>query len=979
MIPIIIFLLSIGLQLTAAVVALLLIRTTGRKLAWILIALAMVLMASRRIVTFISLLSAGKEITFTIPELIALVISILMLLGVLRIGKYFRSIRLAEERFKQALSLQIAIVESTADGILVVDKQGKIASFNKKFLEFWSIPDSVIASRDDNQALNFVLQQLKDPSGFISKVRELYSQPEAESFDTLEFRDGRTLERYSKPQKIDGNTVGRVWSFRDITERKKAEEFLQESEERFRKLSDSTIEGIVIHEKGIIVDANQSYARMFGYEISEVIGKNTQEFVAPEFREIVLEKVITESEEPYEAVGLKKDGTTIIVEVIGKSITYHGRRMRVAVLRDITERKKAEEERAFLANITENATDAIVGLDLDTNIVSWNRGAERILGYSAEEVLGRPWNILVPEEALEACRERFKKVIIEEFVETVETVRVAKFGGRFPTEMTLTMLNDKGGNHIGYVTISRDITGRKRIENSLRESEEKYRDLIESANDLIQSVDADMKFLFVNKKWKDVLGYSDEEIKSLTLTDIIRKDTIPHCMEIFKEVFEGKAIQNIEAVFVSKNGREIFLEGNVDAYIKDGKFVSTRGIFRDVTERKKLEEQLRHAQKMQAIGQLAGGIAHEFNNILTTIIGYGDMLLMRMREDDPLRHNVEQILASSERAASLTQGLLTYSRKQATMLKAVSLNEIIRKTEGLLMKVIGEDIELRTVITGEDLTVMADRGQIEQVLVNLATNAKDAMPDGGVLTIEIGKVRDIDKRTLSEERIVSNLKNQGTEIEEGFAGIFITDTGTGIDKDTRERIFEPFFTTKDIGKGTGLGLAVVYGIIKQHDGYIYVYSEPGKGTTFKIYLPIIKSKVEEEAEPSAISLPVGGSEMILIAEDDKALRTLIKTVLNEFGYKVIDAVDGEDAIEKFIQNKDEIDLAILDVIMPKKNGKEVYEEIKKIRPDIKTIFASGYTADIIQRKGIIEEGVDFILKPVSPKDLLKKVREVLDR
>ncbi|MBI5198515.1 MAG: PAS domain S-box protein [Nitrospirae bacterium] len=964
MIPIIIFLLSIGLQLTAAVVALLLIRTTGRKLAWILIALAMVLMASRRIVTFISLLSAGKEITFTIPELIALVVSILMLFGVLRIGKYFRSIRLAEEKFR-------ILSDSTTEGI-AIHEEGKILLVNRSFARMFGYELSEVIGRN---ALELAAPESRD---LVSQnILSGYDEP----YNAVGLRkDGTTFiaEIIGKNMQYQDRPV-RITIIRDITERKEAEKFLQESEERFRKLSDFAIEGIVIHEKGIIVDANQSYAMMFGYELSEVIGKNTQEFVAPEFREIVLEKVITEYEKPYEAIGLKKDGTTIIVEVIGKSITYHGRRMRVAVLWDITERKKTEEERAFLANITENASDAIVGLDLDTKIVSWSRGAERIFGYSAEEVVGRSWSMLVPEEALEACRERFKKVIIEGFVETVETVRIAKFGRRFPSEMTLTILNDKSGNHIGYVSITRDITERKRIEKSLKESEEKYRDLIESANDLIQSVDADMRFLFVNKKWKDVLGYSDEEIRNLVLTDIIKRDTIPHCMEAFKKVIDGYAVQNIEAVFVSKNGNEIFVEGNVDVYIKDGKFVSTRGIFRDVTERRKLEEQLRHAQKMQAIGQLAGGIAHEFNNILTTIVGYGDMLLMKMREGDPLRHNVEQILASSERAANLTQGLLTYSRKQATMLKPVSLNDIIRKTEGLLMKVISEDIELRTVITGKDLTVMADRSQIEQVLVNLATNAKDAMPDGGILTIEIHRIKDLDIRTFSEKRIVSNLKDQRTEIEEGFAGIFVTDTGTGIDKDTKERIFEPFFTTKDIGKGTGLGLAVVYGIIKQHDGYIYVYSEPGKGTTFKMYLPIIKSKVEEETEPSAISLPAGGSEMVLIAEDDKALRTLIKTVLNEFGYKVIDAVDGEDAIEKFIQNKDEIELAILDVIMPKKNGKEVYEEIKKIRPDIKTIFASGYTADIIQKKGVIEEGMDFILKPVSPKNLLKKVREVLDR
>ncbi|MEW6739751.1 MAG: ATP-binding protein [Nitrospirota bacterium] len=398
-------------------------------------------------------------------------------------------------------------------------------------------------------------------------------------------------------------------------------------------------------------------------------------------------------------------------------------------------------------------------------------------------------------------------------------------------------------------------------------------------------------------------------------------------------------------------------------------------ILLDVTDRKRAEDesailkaQLGQAQKMEAIGRLAGGIAHDFNNILTAIIGYGSLLKTNMDREDPLVAYVEQILSSSERAANLTQQLLAFSRKQIISPKPVNLNEVIKRTEKLLLRLIGEDIELKTILADKDLTAMADSGQIEQVLMNLATNARDAMPHGGLLTIETELV-ELDKEYI---------KTHAVETPGIYARISVTDTGIGMDEKTRERIFEPFFTTKEFGKGTGLGLAIVYGIIKQHNGYINVYSEPGKGTTFRIYIPLIKPEFKE-AESIVLPAPKGGTETILAAEDDAEVRRLTKEVLENFGYKVIEAVNGVDAINKFIENKDRIQFLLFDLIMPKKNGKEAYEEIRKIMPDIKVLFTSGYPADIIHEKGVLEEGINFISKPVSPDDLLRKVREVLDK
>lgn len=384
-------------------------------------------------------------------------------------------------------------------------------------------------------------------------------------------------------------------------------------------------------------------------------------------------------------------------------------------------------------------------------------------------------------------------------------------------------------------------------------------------------------------------------------------------------------------------------------------------------EKDKLHVQLLQSQKMEAVGQLAGGIAHDFNNILTAMMGYGQMLKMKMKEDDPLKSYADDIISLSHDAANLTQSLLAFSRKQIMKPKPVSLNEIVSKMEYLLAKILKEDIQLRTVLSREDLIVMADKGRIEQVLMNLATNARDAMPKGGLLNIETESVN-IDNEFLGEH----GYGKQGQ-----YALLSFTDSGTGMDRETKEKIFEPFFTTKEVGKGTGLGLSMVYGVIKHHDGYINVYSEPGQGTSFKIYLPQLQATAEE-VSPADIQPFEKGKETILLAEDETKVRVFIKKLLEEFGYKIIDAADGDEAVRKFMLNKDKIQLVILDLIMPNKNGKEAYEEMRKIKPDFKALFMSGYTGEVLQEREILEEDLNFLSKPVLPSSLLKKIRDMLN-
>lgn len=388
-------------------------------------------------------------------------------------------------------------------------------------------------------------------------------------------------------------------------------------------------------------------------------------------------------------------------------------------------------------------------------------------------------------------------------------------------------------------------------------------------------------------------------------------------------------------------------------------------IFRDSADQKRQETPLSQEQKMEVIGQMAGDVAHDFNNILTAIIGYASIL--QTEANSHQKGYVEQILRSAEKASHLTQGLLSLSRKQLLKARPTNLNESVKSIEKVLSKIIGEERELKTRFANEPLTVLADEVQLERVLINLATNARDAMPGRGTLTIE----------TMAVELDQGYCETHGYGIPGKYAAISVTDTGAGMDEKRRERIFEPFFTTKDGGKGTGLGLSVVYGIIKQHHGYINVRSEPGKGTAFTLYLPLILAE-EKKKKPAGRFPLTQGTATILLAEDDTDVRNLSRWALEEFGYKVIEASDGTEALRKFAENRGKIQLLLLDVVMPYKNGVEVFNEIRRLEPEIKVLFMSGYPADLLHKEDVREAGLHFVAKPVSPRNLLREVNRVLE-
>jgi two-component system, cell cycle sensor histidine kinase and response regulator CckA len=510
---------------------------------------------------------------------------------------------------------------------------------------------------------------------------------------------------------------------------------------------------------------------------------------------------------------------------------------------------------------------------------------------------------------------------------------------------------------------------RKLAEESLRTSEARYRALVELCPDAI-FIRQEGRIVFINSAATKLLGAENpEQIVGGEMLDLVHEDYHSSVKERMKQLSDSaQPLPFVEEKFLRLDGSAVPVEVGAVPFVFAGK-PAVQVIARDLTLRKSLEAQIRQAQKMDAIGTLAGGVAHDFNNILTVISGYSEVLLARLAPDDPLRAPVEQIHKAGARAASLTRQLLVFSRKQVVEPKILDLNAIVKDTEKMLKRLIGEDISLTAVLDPKLGRIKADAGQIDQVLMNLAANARDAMPRGGKLTIETAKVQ-FDAEYASAH----------PEVRPGpYILLAVSDDGFGIDSATLSHLFEPFFTTKGLARGTGLGLATVYGIVKESGGHISVYSEVGSGTSFKVYFPRVDEEVAltETPKPEAPETK-DGKETVLLVEDEEDVRTFTRHLLHSFGYKVLDASDGVEAMRVSEQHQEPIPLLISDVIMPRMGGRQLAENLKSIRPDLKVLFISGYTDDAIVRHGVLQSDVAFLQKPFTPTALASKVREVLE-
>ncbi len=742
----------------------------------------------------------------------------------------------------------------------------------------------------------------------------------------------------------------------------------------------ATVPGVVWEAWGGPDAANQRIDFVSGY-VETMLGYSVEEWLAtpnfwltivhPDDREeaarVAAEGFATGQSTTMEFRWLAKDGHAVWVESSWVVVRdEHGKPAGLrGVNTDISERKRAEEavraSEAEMRALFASMTDVILVFDGEGRHLKVAPTKTKHLYAPAAERLGKTVHEVFPKDKADFFLARIHAALAQNQTQRIEYSLEIDGEEWWYDGSVSPMTKDT------VVWVARNITERKLADAKLQESEERYRDLVENAHDIIYSHDLEGNYTSVNKAGELITGYSREEALKLNLLDTVAPEHVAKSKDMLRRKLAGERVTAYEMEILAKDGRRVTVEANTKLVYQDGVPVGVQGIARDITDRKLLEEQLRQSQKMEAIGQLAGGVAHDFNNLLTAINGYSSLALQRIDENNPIKSYLEEIKKAGDRAANLTRQLLAFGRKQILQPVPLNLNDIVTDMNKMLRRLIGEDINLSARLNPKLKTIKADPGQVEQVLVNLVVNARDAMPQGGSLTIETATV-ELDSEYAS--------KRVGV-VPGRYVMLAVSDTGTGMSEATRVRIFDPFFTTKEKGKGTGLGLSTVYGIIKQSGGNIWVYSEEGRGTTFKVYLPQRETAGKMEPLAAEANIP-RGSETILLLEDEDVVRSLTREILEGLGYQVLEASRGEEAIKIVTANNRSINLLLTDVVMPEMSGKEVVDRVSELTPSLRVLFMSGYTDEAIVHHGVLDSNVQFIQKPFTPAALATKVREVLD-
>ena len=879
----------------------------------------------------------------------------------------------AERALRREKAFLDELFHSAPEAVVLVDNAGIVLRANEYFTTlFGYTAREVIGKPLDQLVAPGDMQQ--EAASYTSRV----ARGERVAVETVRRRKDGSLVDVSilgVPIRVGQGQVAVYGIYRDISEQKRAERNLRESEERYRTLFENAPIGLgVADAHGNLLAFNQSILDPGGWSRDEILDlANVAHLYAdPAERTRVLELARRQGFVRREEVRFRrKDGTAYDALLSLTPITVEGRSGWHAMVEDITERKRAEETLVRETQFTDVTLDSLPGIfylmDDEGRLLRWNDNLLKFTGYTEEELMGMSPMDFFPEEDRENIDRRLREVFTGGYA-TAEAHLIAKDGSRIP--YVFTALRATLGGKRCIVGTAINITERRRVEDELRRSEAVYRALVDHAPYGIFLSGLDGKLLSVNPALMEMLGYSAErELLGLYVQDELFVE--PAEWEPLLECLRrSEPIDDVEAEWRRKDGRRVSVRLSGRPVHGDGSgFEGYQMIAEDVTERRVLEAQLRQAQKMEAIGQLTGGIAHDFNNVLTVILANADLVASALpRELAQARTDLEDIQGAARRGTTLIRKLLGFGRRERLELQPTDLTYLVQELSGMLRRVVPESIDIQLLAAEPGAVANADPGAIEQIVLNLATNARDAMPDGGILRIETSR----------------------TWLDEGYrathpwvdAGEYIcltcTDTGGGMDEETKERVFEPFFTTKPPGEGTGLGMAMIYGLMKQHGGYVHIYSEPGEGTTVNAYFPAAIAAPEAGAAGGPAAAEMRGQETILLVEDEGGIRRATKRALEERGYSVLLAEDGEVALDLFRRHEREIDLIVSDLVMPRLGGRQFYEALKEQGKDPRILFTSGYSAQDVRAGSGFLRDVPFLHKPWTLTDLLLRVREVLD-
>jgi two-component system, cell cycle sensor histidine kinase and response regulator CckA len=868
-----------------------------------------------------------------------------------------------------------SVINTVREPLILLDQDLRVVAASRSFYQFFKVKPEDTAGQ--------LIYDLGNKQWDIPKLRELLETilPQKATFDDYEVEHdfttiGRRVMLLNARQIVRGLGKERIilLAIEDITERKRLENLLSESEERFRRLFETAKDGILLLEKREmrIRHANPAITGMFGYSNDECIGK--------EMKDIGILKDIGTCEEVLQA--LNKDGVIYYDDVpveakagqiVDTDIYLVDRATLIQCnIRDIADHKQTKESlrksERHLRALVQSIPDLIWSKNKDGVYLSCNPMFERFFGAREEDIIGKTDYAFVDRELADSFVENDRRAIAAmEPTSNEEWVTFADDGHRALLETIKTPMYNDEGTLIGILGIGRDITARKQAEETLRVSEAKIHSILDNIGIGVALISPNMEVLELNRQireWFPDIDVGQRSICYRVFNDPPFEGKCENC-PTFKTLQDGQVHETIRQTSQAKGTRSYRIVAS-PIFNASGEVTTAVEMVEDITEKLSLESQLIQAQKMESVGRLAGGVAHDFNNMLSVILGYGQMVLEMTQPDSPLHEFAQEILAAGVRSANITRQLLAFARKQTIAPQVLDLNETVEDMLNMLRRLIGEDVDLIWHPTSV-WPVNIDPSQLDQILANLCVNARDAIDGVGKITIETA-IKTIDEAYCSE--------HPGFILGD-FTLLSISDDGCGMDKDVKSKLFEPFFTTKKLGKGTGLGLATVYGIVKQNNGFINVYSEPGKGTTFRIYLPRHSEQGNKSEKDKAAMIPRGKGEIVLVVEDEVSILKLTAKILNDFGYVVVTANSPIEAVNFVKGHGETIDLIITDVVMPEMNGRDLANVLRTIQPNMKCLFMSGYTSTVIVSQGVLAEGIQFIQKPFSANDLGAKVHEVL--